>query len=310
MEKSPLVSVIVPNYNHSKYLDERLSSILGQTYRNFEIIILDDCSTDNSVEIINHYHNEQKVSHVVINDTNSGSPFKQWKKGFKLAKGDLIWIAESDDSCKLDFLETLVNEFEKEDNCILAFCASEIISGSGQIISETHPYNSSMLISGKQFINKYLSRYNYISNASSALFAKKVLINIDDNYTQFRGCGDWIFWTEIAKNGNVAYIDIPLNRFRQHGRNTTNQQTNSVRGAYEIIKVTKFLRKKHYIDYFYYFRAKIVNVYSIRYGKSRFLFTREQIDEIQKEWGWDFFSSFTIKILFYANKAGIKLNKR
>lgn len=96
---SNLVSVIVPNYNHAQYLDIRLKSILAQTYTDFEIIILDDNSIDNSKEIIKRYEKDVHISHIICNKTNSGSPFIQWNRGFQYAKGDLIWIAESDDCC-------------------------------------------------------------------------------------------------------------------------------------------------------------------------------------------------------------------
>ena len=98
--KQPLVSVIVPNYNYARYMDERMQSILNQTYQNFEIIILDDCSTDNSRKVIEKYRGNPHVVAIVYNKENSGSTFKQWNKGFSIAKGELIWIAEADDTCK------------------------------------------------------------------------------------------------------------------------------------------------------------------------------------------------------------------
>ena len=92
-----LVSIIIPNYNHAKFLDERIQSVLNQTYQNFELIILDDKSSDNSVEVINQYKDDPRVSSIIINKDNSGSTFKQWYKGIEIAKGEIIWIAESDD---------------------------------------------------------------------------------------------------------------------------------------------------------------------------------------------------------------------
>ena len=77
----PIVSIIVPNYNYARFLDIRMESILNQTFQDFEIILLDDHSTDNSVEIIEKYRNNPKVSYIDINKENSGSPFRQWKKG-------------------------------------------------------------------------------------------------------------------------------------------------------------------------------------------------------------------------------------
>ena len=106
----PLVSVIIPNYNHARFLIERIDSVLNQSYKNFEIIVLDDKSTDNSVEIIMKYSNNKHVSQIVINDENSGSPFLQWQKGFKLAKGELVWIAESDDYCVDNDVGILIKE--------------------------------------------------------------------------------------------------------------------------------------------------------------------------------------------------------
>lgn len=92
-----LVSIIIPNFNHAAYLEQRIESVLKQTFQEFELILLDDSSTDKSWEIMMHYADHPLVSHCIRNEINSGSPFKQWKKGFDLAKYDLIWIAESDD---------------------------------------------------------------------------------------------------------------------------------------------------------------------------------------------------------------------
>ena len=87
----PQVSVIIPNFNHAAYLDQRINSVLNQTYQDFEVILLDDCSTDNSKEVLLKYSDNMKVAHVIFNDKNCGSTFNQWKKGLHLAKGKYIW---------------------------------------------------------------------------------------------------------------------------------------------------------------------------------------------------------------------------
>ncbi|MGV6829982.1 MAG: glycosyltransferase family 2 protein, partial [bacterium] len=114
----PKISIIVPNYNHEKYIEQRLFSIFNQTYQDFEVILLDDASTDKSPEILKSYEHHEKVQSLIINDSNSGSPFLQWQRGIQLSKGDLIWIAESDDYCELNFLEILVNQKSKNTNLI------------------------------------------------------------------------------------------------------------------------------------------------------------------------------------------------
>ena len=95
--KKPLVSVVIPNYNHGKYLRERIDSVLAQSFQDFEIIILDDKSTDDSLSIINEYKDNPHVAHIIVNEQNTGNPFIQWEHGISLAQGEYIWIAESDD---------------------------------------------------------------------------------------------------------------------------------------------------------------------------------------------------------------------
>ncbi|MGL4332344.1 MAG: glycosyltransferase family 2 protein, partial [Bacteroidales bacterium] len=129
-----MVSVIIPNYNHAKYLNERIDSIINQTFQDFEIIILDDKSSDESKIIIEHYRDHPKVSHIVINKQNSGSPFIQWKKGIDLAKGDLIWIAESDDCAAPTFLEECVNHLVNNTDTVFCFSESFFVDENSNII--------------------------------------------------------------------------------------------------------------------------------------------------------------------------------
>lgn len=120
----PNISVIIPNYNHARFLKQRVNSVLQQTYQDFEVIIMDDNSSDHSKDIIEQYRNYPKISHIIYNETNSGSTFKQWKKGLELAKGEWIWIAESDDYADTDFLEQLLGFSTNDNNIQLIYCDS------------------------------------------------------------------------------------------------------------------------------------------------------------------------------------------
>lgn len=274
---NPLVSVIIPNYNHAKFLEQRIESVLNQSYSNFEIIILDDRSTDNSVAIIEKYKENEHVSHIVINQENSGSTFKQWKRGFELSSGKLIWIAESDDACSPELLQTLVLEFEKDSQCAIAFCRSNKIDINGNIIG-SDGIDQDIHMDGRLFIKKYLCRHNYVANASSAIFQKKTLSLIDESYSNYRGNGDWLIWIEISRCGNVAYINKPMNLFRIHNSNTTAKLTYSGKSETEAVKLYKYLREKKYIGYKEELRARIAHAYSIKYGKQNSIF-----DEVTKE---------------------------
>ncbi len=294
---SPLVSVIIPNYNHSAFLNQRINSVLNQTYKNFEIIFLDDNSTDNSVEIIKKYENDKHVSHIIVNEQNSGSPFKQWEKGLEFAKGELIWIAESDDACETSLLETLVEAFIQDKECVLAFCKSIKIDTNGNQIGEAG-MKADLHMNGKDFFNKYLYRFCFINNASSALFKKNVLKSIDWRHTNFKGSGDWILWIEISRCGNIAYINKPLNYFRIHGSNTTTLQLHSGRNEKEAIEVYQFMKDKNYIGYFKELRERSAHVYSIKYGKLHKVLDDETKRDLLCGWRDNVFISFITSFIF------------
>lgn len=218
----PLISVIIPNYNHSRFLDERIQSVLNQTYQNFEVIILDDKSSDNSLEVISQYKDDPHISCIIVNEENSGSTFKQWHKGFELAKGEVVWIAESDDSCDIVFLETLVKGYV-ENNAVLAFCRSCKYDINGKKYNYAYQNNliGDIVMSGRDFIANYMVRKNAVANASSAIFSRNVAMSLEREYMSMQGEGDWFFWIELMEQGNVCFFGQELNFFRFHNTNTT-----------------------------------------------------------------------------------------
>jgi glycosyltransferase involved in cell wall biosynthesis len=227
----PKVSVIVPNYNHALYLQQRIDSILNQTYSNFELIILDDCSTDNSKEIIEQYRNHPKVSQIIYNTQNSGSTFKQWNKGVELAKGEYVWIAESDDVAELHFLDTLIPRLANE-NVSIAYCQSNRMSSEGMIVGswlnftddlEPGLFQTNFQMKGTDFIKKYLLHKNVIPNASAVVFRKSAFYQVGKADTSVEKCADWLLWLKILVKGNVYFFHESLNNFRFHAKSVIAQ---------------------------------------------------------------------------------------
>lgn len=248
---SPKVSVIVPNYNHARFLRQRLDSIFNQTFQDFEVIILDDCSTDNSKEIIKEFRKRPQVSHIVFNETNSGSPFKQWAKGFDLAQGEYIWIAESDDWAELNFLEELVSHLSSSET-VLAFSNSKIIYPNKTDIDIKDVYEDK-LYKGQWLIHNKMHSSNYILNASSVLFKKNCLDKISKTYQSFLSSGDWLFWIEICQFGDVFFSSKMLNYNNRHGYNTTSLWGNRMISGVahlEEKQIFSFLVKHKYISFF------------------------------------------------------------
>ena len=227
------LSVIIPNYNYSKYIIERIDSILMQTYTIYEMIILDDCSTDNSVEVINKKIEEIKKDYpnikiqFIVNEKNSGGcVFKQWKKGFDLATGDYIWIAEADDSCENDFVENLIKPFDDQE-IVLSYCESARIDDDNNLIRtksddlydmcRTGEWNDSYIWSGEKEIKEHLSVTNTILNVSSVMWKKQDYSKIFEEAGEYRVAGDWYIYYNILKNGKISWCSKPLNYYRKHG---------------------------------------------------------------------------------------------
>ena len=212
------VSVIMPNYNHAPYLKERMDSILAQDYPDFEVILLDDASTDESAAVMNEYAGHPRVKTLVVNDVNSGNTFVQWKRGLELAGGDYVWIAESDDVAESTLLSRLVEALERE-QAVLAFCHSRWMDSRGQTIARSRDsrWNRDFSMDGEAFVRQYLLGYTTICNASAVVFRRDKAAAIDmDRVAQFTASGDRLFWIEMALQGRVAYLANTLNHFRQH----------------------------------------------------------------------------------------------
>lgn len=218
----PTVSVIVPNYNHAPYLRQRIESILNQSFQDFELILLDDCSTDGSRDILESYRSDPHVDHIVYNQRNSGSAFHQWGKGIELAQGEWVWIAESDDWAEPTFLESMIETAQSVSCCSLATCTSRLVNEKGDLIWQPSVEGGTTVYSGEDFIQRKLSSSNGIDNVSSCIFRRDRFHQEQSSlYNHMHLCGDWMFYILLAEQGSVVEVHKSLNHFRQHSTNTT-----------------------------------------------------------------------------------------
>ena len=248
MDNNPLVSIIVPNYNHACYLDRRLDTVFNQSYKNFEVIILDDCSTDNSLEIINKYKNNIHLSQVIVNESNTGSTFYQWEKGIQLSKGDLIWIAESDDYNELTFLEEMVKGIVLDDRIVVAFSSYVFFNDFGGVNRHKDRFNLSF--DGIRFIRGWMNMQCAIKNASGAVFKKEAYRLISKEFVSYRGAGDYQFWTEIASKGRVMYIRKNLTFCRVGSNSVTANNKKTGNGLVEDMRVCNFILQNYNLSWF------------------------------------------------------------
>lgn len=262
-----MISVIVPNYNHAPYLKERIDSIVNQTYHDFELILLDDCSKDNSREIFESYRSYPHVTHIVYNEQNAGTPFKQWDKGMSLAKGEWIWIAESDDWADLNFLEKVMEVADAHPECgVIYTMARYMLNGKLQWAPTCD--GKTYIYPGDQFNKEHLLYANEIYNVSMMVFRKELYKNVlPETFRHMRLCGDWMCYTQLCRNTHVAHINQLLSYYRLHNHNTSSAAEREGRTFIEGLDVLDSLVEYYHIPAIRYSRhwGRELNKYKHRY---------------------------------------------
>ena len=249
------ISVILPNYNYRKFLDGRLASILGQTYPIYELIILDDASSDGSREWL-----EREIplrwpeARLVFNDHNGGSPFAQWLHGAQLATGDVVWIAEADDLCEPEFLRTVVRSFDNP-RTVFSYCQSQQMQENGSIACGDYldytadlcpqRWSSDYVEEGVEEIRRYFAVKNVIPNVSGTLIRREILVDVMsewlDRICSLRIAGDWLTYVLcLGRGGVVSFHAEALNKHRRHDGGITIGNSNRDH-LKEILAVQQFV---------------------------------------------------------------------
>jgi glycosyltransferase involved in cell wall biosynthesis len=251
-ENMPKVSVIIPNYNHARFLRQRIESVFGQTFQDFEVILLDDCSTDESQSILSSYSANSRVR-IEFNHANSGSTFKQWNKGVRLARGEYVWIAESDDYADVRLLEKLVLLLDTDHSAALTYCRSWRILADDQIDGflddyftdlDMHRWTADFSSDGREECQHYLVHRNTVPNASAVLFRREVYERVGGADESLVLCGDWKLWASMALTGRIAYLGEPLNYNRFHNTSVRAKSQRLGVDAAEYLDVIRWILQR------------------------------------------------------------------
>jgi glycosyltransferase involved in cell wall biosynthesis len=253
----PKVSILVPTYNHEKFLKKRLDSIINQTFQDFELIVLDDCSKDGSLSLLKKYASERPSTLVLTNEQNSGTPFAQWAKGIHHSRGEIIWIAEDDDYCENNFLEKLLPSFN-EDNVKLSFCQSYMVDENEQIIGNykqifsrvsSSKWDKNYVLPAYEEVKTSLAIRNTIPNVSAVLFRKINIEDFLDDLLKYKFAGDWFFYLNLLSDGSVAFVSDSLNYHRRHTESVmSNMNDDSYAYFLELKNVHDFVLESFVLD--------------------------------------------------------------
>ena len=208
----PLVSIVVPCYNHEKYVKETIESIANQTYTNIELIVIDDGSKDNSPKILDELSKKYNF-HLIVRENKGLSA--TLNEGIKLSKGKYLSVCASDDKFALNKIYEQVNFMES--NTVYGICYTNVIKFyengmERRIVNKKYQ-------SGHIF-NDLLCQYFSIP-AGSVLYQKKVFEEVG-LFDTFLAIEDFDMFLKISKKFKIGYLNKYLFYYRSHGNNTSN----------------------------------------------------------------------------------------
>lgn len=212
----PRVSIILPNYNGEKYLEDTIYSVLNQSYSNFELIIVDDASTDNSRNIIEKFHDERIRKY--YSDTNRHVAYNT-NIGFEMACGEYIARIDSDDQWEKEKLEMQLEFMEKNPQYGACFTKVNIINDKSEIANETYTwvtdlFNNVENKSQEEWMKFFFYEGNCLCNPSM-LIRKKVLDDIGNRYNiAYVPAQDFEMWTRVVKKYPIHVMEEKLVKYR------------------------------------------------------------------------------------------------
>ena len=217
-----LVSVIVASYNHAEYLERRMDSLLSQTYEKIEILVIDDCSSDNSLGILYKYKSNPKVK-LLVREKNGG-----WitvsNQGLEMSSGEFVIFANCDDDCDPFMIERLVGGMSANPSAGISFCRSLLIDEYDNPLGDDYSIREKAfrlrcindILLSKSEMGRFLLHSCVIPNLSAALIRIECFDTIGNFSSDYKVCSDWDLFFRIISRYDVAYTATSLNKFRQH----------------------------------------------------------------------------------------------
>lgn len=249
IDMEPLVSIITPVYNAEEFLEETILSVLNQTYKNWELILINDCSKDNSYKIIKKYLKIDKRIKYLKNEKNSGPAITR-NNGINISKGKYIAFLDSDDLWYKDKLKNQINFMEKN-NKNICHGNYEMINKKSNVLKK--------IITNKELTYKVLLKENQIK--TSFLIINKEKIN--RIYFPNIRHEDFAFFLDILKNNNEksVRIDEVIGRYRVQEKSISSNKFKSALWTWKIYREHEKLNLVKSCYYFFNYALRGINKY-------------------------------------------------
>lgn len=215
-----LVSVCVPVYNGANTIEETIKSIIDQTYKNIEIIVVDNCSTDNTVSILRAIDDERLK--IYVNDSNLGMA-GNWNQCLKYVTGEYVHFVCADDLLHPECIRKKVDMLKENDDVSMVISASELINEENKILLQRNLFSENKICNGKKFAKKSFHSRNMYGEPSNVLFKADAQKRVGEFALNTFYSTDWDMWIRLSCEGNVAYVNEYLMKYRVATGNETSK---------------------------------------------------------------------------------------
>ncbi len=250
MKNKPLVSILIPTFNREKYLGQALNSALAQTYKNIEIIVHDDASTDNTPGVLALYHDKRlKIIRTKINYGMLGG----WNYIVGKAKGEYIKFLASDDLLESTCVEELVRSALSHPNAALITCQRKFIDEGGKVVKKMGFARKSIVVDGLEHARWILTtlRENKIGEPTAVLYPNRLVKGAGKYDKKFSQFADFEYWIRLLQFGDLVYIHKPLCSFRTHAGSNTSAAIRDGRFITEIFAlINKYYKSPIFVKAF------------------------------------------------------------
>ncbi|WP_416687593.1 glycosyltransferase [Candidatus Pseudothioglobus sp. Uisw_041] len=257
-EDRPIVSVVTSLYDAEKYIEETVKSVINQTYENWEMIIVDDCSSDSSRDIVRKFERKDNRIKLIESKTNFGGPSRPRNIGLENAKGKYIAFLDSDDVWLANKLEKQI-EFMKDNDCDIVYAMANIIDKNGK---QQGPSKDSRVFNKLKYImnNENILFYTNYININTVMMknSNNIKFTEDKNLIALE---DWYFWIEAQKSLKITFQQKILVNYRVH--NSSISQRGLDLGYRKGLYMLSCLLLNNNISLFHYSMSSLFNIVRI-----------------------------------------------
>ncbi len=252
--KNSLITVYITNYNYAKYIQKAIESVLNQTYKNIELIIVDDGSTDNSKEVINKYINNKKITRIF--QKNKGLNISN-NIALKRSKGDFIMRLDADDWLDENCVELLYSNISKDMNIGLSFSDYYLVNINGLVLKQVRRHNF-----------KKVKLLDQPAHGACSLIRKKYLEELGGYSEDFLCQDGYDLWMKFIGKHKISNINLPLFYYRQHEKSLSSNENRILFTRSKIFsKYSKGVKKKFDVSIVIPIRGELIDRNSLAFKK-------------------------------------------